>query len=572
MKNFFNLKLAFAILLSFNFVNAQVPPNSKPFSISNYFYPDQYGNLIRYKAQGFVQRHTTTKKGAIYLLPTIEFDQKNIKYFNDIGLSFDGGNEPYTNAKSIRIPIKYSLELPNALQLPALGSALSDGEEIFYYVTPIRPVNQNSLMNVGIATDTPNERDIIIQSLIGYQEILNKQEKTLELYNNKYIAQKISPKELEITVTIDGEILFDKKFTGDYISGRGNLTKIDIPNPTLYQKNKISSGDINIIVKYQFQDSRASTIDAQFNAETIISDFLSETQQVLRKNKSSGWQVLGFGSRRKKLYTSINNTVRSEYNGSNIEGTSIEMFDATDDMIAQFENDFFPVLSKQKAIENHIKAASDVNDNETLKELHLKYASSLSNSDPDLETDVAGALASLAAQDYIGFIAKGVRWGSHTSSANSNFRRVVENTQEIIATKQWDQRRTVSVNRAVTQNVSLVESTEQHVYIGLANLIPFNYPVFQVNQYNQHVGTNYLPGLVISGVIQNSPADKAGLQAGMIISSIDDEEITSPKKFDEIMDNFVPGEELKIKIREYSGFKSRDRPIFVTLGKGRPKN
>lgn len=156
------------------------------------------------------------------------------------------------------------------------------------------------------------------------------------------------------------------------------------------------------------------------------------------------------------------------------------MFDASDDMIAQFENGFFPELSRQRVVEGHRQAALKAEEagNNRLRDLHLKYADSVKVDDPDLQVDIEKAAAALSKKDYIGFLAHGVRWGSRKATGNSTFPRVISTRVDTEENKNWSQRRTVSVQHSVSIPLDKQSAEkEQDVFLGAVNAVSYRYPI-----------------------------------------------------------------------------------------------
>lgn len=377
---------------------AQIPHNSKKFSISEYYYPDLRGNLTKYVCHGFVQPRAGTAKARLFLLPVLNRDENKVKYIDSDGNEFKpvGGSKI---AKSIIIPVKISSELPNVTQIPAIVSSLEDGVTQPVYIRPMVTGPNNTFY---IYQPAAVMQPTLIQSASGYKSMYDKQQKLVERYAN-YSPELASLTEVEVAVLIEDQIIANKSYKNTLLFNNGLLTKIEVVSPSLYQQNRVLGGNYDLLVTYKFRDAKTSTISARFDAKKIINHFLEETQKSMKKSSSSGWQVLGFGSRKKTLKTSLSIAMKENYKGENYQSTEVEMFDATDDMIEEFERDFFPEITRERAIENHRAAAAEAasNGNNALRDLHLKYVASLENSDPNLDVDIEKAASALSAGDYI---------------------------------------------------------------------------------------------------------------------------------------------------------------------------
>ena len=561
--------MGFLVLLTTQSILGQITSNSRKFSISKYYYPDINGNYTQYRAHGFAQQHTPTTKGRLFILPIIEKDEDNIEFVDKNGLTFDPEYQPTTVAKTITIPITISSELPNQYQLPAIASALGNGVSISHYVIPMAKDNNGGFYILPQAMMLKPQLE---NSSKAYQKRIDEQQKVIDLYKN-YQSETISISELEISAYIDDELASNLVISNTVLYSSGKLPSVVIKNPTLYQQNRVRSGKCRIEVAYKFRDAFTSTINAKFDAKEIINKFISETQKSSVSSSSSGWQILGFGNRRKRLKSSFNSTTQKNYNGQKINGTTIEMFDATDDMIAQFESDFFPEIAKDKAIANHTAAAqkAEAAGNNQLRDLHLQYASAVKNSDPNLEVDTAKAAAALATNDYATFMAEGVRWGEHTASGNSSFRRVVRTQAEIESKTNWSQVRTVSVQHAVRETLADFEVEEHKPFMGIGEAMQYNYPEYQFNAFGQVVGQLQKKGMMLSCIAQGSPLHHAGIVPGMIIGRIGGEQITTGAELISLMDNYEPGDTIDFTIIEYQGYQIVPRTISVKLLAGAPK-
>jgi S1-C subfamily serine protease len=70
-------------------------------------------------------------------------------------------------------------------------------------------------------------------------------------------------------------------------------------------------------------------------------------------------------------------------------------------------------------------------------------------------------------------------------------------------------------------------------------------------------------GLALTGVVENGPAAKAGLQAGDVITQFGESKITGIEDFDSALRKFKPGDKVKMKVKR--GEKVID--LEVQLGK-----
>lgn len=72
-------------------------------------------------------------------------------------------------------------------------------------------------------------------------------------------------------------------------------------------------------------------------------------------------------------------------------------------------------------------------------------------------------------------------------------------------------------------------------------------------------------GVYVYETVKNGPADKAGIQAGDIITAFDDQQITSYDTLKSIMAYYKSGEKVKVKIAYADGREYKEKTVTVTL-------
>ena len=78
---------------------------------------------------------------------------------------------------------------------------------------------------------------------------------------------------------------------------------------------------------------------------------------------------------------------------------------------------------------------------------------------------------------------------------------------------------------------------------------------------------NIPDGIFISSVVENSPAAKAGLRAGDVVTSIDGRSVSKQEQFQEVLQTKAAGTKIQLTIQRQSGTKYSEKTISVTLGK-----
>ncbi|RZS93416.1 hypothetical protein [Aquimarina brevivitae] len=548
------------LLLSNSVVTAQVTPNSKRFEVKNYIAIDNNGQYYPYHSHGFVENVGSGSSPRIFIMPILEFDLDHIKYINQEGLETSSSTN---NLRSISIPITAEHSLPNESQKAAIGATLSAGTTLNFYYGPIAKNNMGGpLIDPNAGMYTPQ----IMAQANKYEQNLKKQQEYIDAYK-KYTPELISLLEYEVIMKVGNDVVYDQRFPGSYIAMGNSLDDISIDYPSNYVKNRIKQGNFNLLVKYKFKDSKNSYINASIDAKLIIDQFLSEAQQSTVSQKSSGWSFLGFGSRRKSIKSHFDQQVNQQYNAQRFTNTTIEMYDADDEMIAMFEELFFPKLAKQKVIDNHLAAAEKAKQsgNTELQKLHLDYVKSLQNNDPDLEVNVGEAAAALARKDYVGFIAHGVRWGDYQASGNSSFRRVLNSSEMSEEQSKWSQTKKITVQHAVTQKVGLTKKVKLRAFIGLIDGIPYQGRVVINNGFmNQWEN---IKGIITGPVVNGGSLHQNNIISGIMLLRVGNRSVNDAQSLTNALNGYDPGDNIPVEILERVGNNVyRKKDVYVTLG------
>jgi hypothetical protein len=543
-------------------VMSQVTSNSNRFEVKNYIAIDDNGRYNPYYAHGFAENVGNGSNPSLFIMPLLELKLENIKF---IDLNGNETNKNNNDVYSISIPIIANLSLPNESQKAAIGAALNTGTTIKYFSAPIVknnfgviPVNPNA----GVWTG-----QIIAQATQYEQKYIIPQQQLITSYGI-YKAQIISLSEYEVIVKVGNDVVYDERFPGTLISMGNTLDDIAIDRPTEYVKNRIANGNFSIVIKYKFKDSKGSYINAQIDAQRIINQFLSDDQKSSVSQSSSGWSFLGFGSSRKSIKSNFDQQVNEQFTDQRIANTTIEMYDADDQMIQLFENAFFPVLSQQNAIENHIASAerAKLDGNTQLMQYHLDYAKALQTNNPNLEADIGKAVASLAQKDYVGFIANGVRWGDYKASGNSSFRRTLNSTEMTQMLTKWSQTKKISVQHAVTQKVALSQTVDYRASIGLIDGIAYpSTNMYITNGYNTVVKS--IKGVILGPITEGGALHQNNISPGSLITKIGSQSVFDGQSLTNAINNYKPGQTANIVLIEQVGFNLfQEKLVQVTFG------
>lgn len=560
--------LFFALFLIATFpADSQVEPNSNRFDIENYIAIGNDGKYFPYTAHGFYENAANGAKARIYILPVLKLDLKKIKYIDK------QGNETYKNDENIRaiiVPVLKDLALPNESQKAGIDAAINNKTTIQGFFPPlVKDANGLPLVHPMLNSNPLLYNQIVAMANNYETNILFPQQQLITDYNTRYNAQVISLTELEIIVEAANEIVYSKRIPGTWITTGGALSNITIDNPSEFVKNMIAGGNGQILISYKFRDSKSSTINAHIDATTIINQFLSEAYQSSVSQSSSGWSFLGFGSSKKSIKSSFDQQISQQYNASSIANTSIEMYDADDQMIKEFESAFFPSISRADAIQNHINAAekAKLEGNTALQELHLKYVEELKSNNPNLTPNIDAAVAALGKNDYVGFIAHGIRWGSNSANGNNSFRRVLNSNEMSTMASNWSQTKVISIHHAVTQPVSVTEDVKFRPSLGAIDGIAFQNNLAMFNGFN--VSMQNIVGVLIGPTTVGGALHQNNIYPGTLLTKIGSYSVYSPQTLTEALSHYDAGEKVTLTFvvpTPGNPNVNQEQKIQVTLG------
>jgi len=551
---------------------AQVTPNSIRFDVEKYIAVDNSGRYYPYTAHGFYENSRGSTKPRVFILPNFKLELDKIKYLDNRGRETYQDDE---NVRSMIVPVSQDLSLPNESQKAAIIAAISKNTTIQAFFPPIVKNNMGlPLMNANLLPVISNQ---IITMANQYEaNYINIQQQLVNDYNTRYDAEIISLTELEIIVEVGNEIVYSQRLPYTWITTGGTLKNILIDSPTEYVKNVIAGGNGQILVRYKFRDSEKSTINANINATAMVDQFFEEVYQSSVRGRSSGWSFLGLGSSRRSIKSSFDQQVSQQSISESIANTTIEMYDADDQMIKQFENAFFPSLSKQEAIQNHINAAekAKADGNQALHDLHLKYVDELKSDNPDLTPNIDAALAALGKNDYIGFFAHGVRWGDNASSRNDSFRRVLNSSEMARMSQNWNQTKIISIQHTINQPVFASEEVKFSASLGAIDGIPFQNNLYMTNGYTGN--WQNINGVIIGPTTFGGVFHRNNILSGSLLTKIGTYNVYSPQTLNDAMSNYSPGDRVTLTFLAQVGNSNiypvgvvpvyQEQRIQVTLG------
>ena len=73
-------------------------------------------------------------------------------------------------------------------------------------------------------------------------------------------------------------------------------------------------------------------------------------------------------------------------------------------------------------------------------------------------------------------------------------------------------------------------------------------------------------GVIVSGVVENGPADQAGIQKGDVITELDGRSIGNMEQLQDVLQYYASGETVKVTVQIAQGGSYQEQEISVTLG------
>ena len=545
--------------------NIAVDPNTDYFTINDKFYADIVSkDLVPIEISGFFQRPSVGNQRKVFLLPKIKFNKNNLLYINANGKSSkDIEDFPADEIRKIRIPLGYNGNMPNSKEtVHILNTILRKNLDIYEEGDLLlEPDKNNQFPNLNFFFPFPDSfKDEMKQQAKKYRDALAVQA-DLQKEWSTLSSSIVAINGLNIKILLDGEVIAEKRFNNTIIS-QGRLPDVFVDNLDAYKINRFKEGGFEIQVDYVFKDAKLSSINANIDMKRVISKVISESRTTTSTSSSSGWQFLGFGKKRDSMKQAIQESLNESISDQKYANTNVVMEDADDDLIRYFESVFFPSVSESEVINNHLRAAEKAknNGNDLLMKAHLKYAEYARTQSPDLKVDTDKALAALEKNDYIGFIAHGMKIGSTSSSGVSNYSRVLNFNAEELSTKSMSLNKNVSVNRTVT-NIISTEEKERRYWGGICGFInlPFTLPSAGGGSFQKEFS-------MVTCVNSTGAYGRKGIVPGTLIDTIGGRRLTTMDDLAKAADNGTAS--VRIAVPGSWGQVWSSSIINVEFGKG----
>jgi hypothetical protein len=482
----------------------------------------------------------------VFILPQVYLDEQSIEFIGDDGIPFDASDNPDQNVKTIVIRAVMERSMPLTTQEPAIAGAIS-GQPQKFYINDIWKGSNGPNTAPDLIQFGNNTFQAVNQVSLGQSRLAAGQVAIVNSVKD-FIRTPVSIDGMELVLTIDGDEIGQRSFSGSFSTGE-RLPAMKISDPTKYQVGRLISGGAELVMRYKFKDSQTSQIAAAFDAELFINRFLEVHKRIVTRQSSNGIRILGFSFRRRSVRQSVNQYVNSNFSGSSMERTVIVMDDANEAMISRFENAFFPIISRQETISNHLAAAERARNegNTQLAESHQKYADSLTASLDFDSVDMTKAATALAAQDYASFLAAGVRAGSDSSVTTSEFRKLDRSQTNISENREWLEAQRITVSRQVSSIIQHRGDEKIEAILGICGAASFTY-FERIGMVSQPPIVSSGSGMIITCVLDSGPLALAGIPAGSVIMSIDGTVIDNEQRLRSFLDAQRPGDRVSVRV------------------------
>ncbi len=528
-------------------------PNTSFFSVENFTYFDG-SEVQHFNVAGYYTRAAGDVPARVAILPRLGADISRLEVIDRQGRMVPGGEVADASQISVlRIPLRYRGALPNASEGAAVAAQVSGN--------PIASLHPEPLLNGGFPVVYPPAQmsptgGMVISDTQQYMAQVQAQKQFLDEWQRMRV-ETASMDELAVRLVIDGEIVSERRLSGSAVLSSGTLPQLHIREPTTEQYNRLREGTYEVDVSYYFRDFQTGSIVANYDFRRFMSQFVERSRQAVTTSRSSGWSIFNIGSRR----TSVRQHVRESDNMNSTfdsrTNTVVEMVDADEALIEQFERRFFPPLSQQQVVENHLAAAreADAAGNAELAKAHRDYVAALNSGDKDSEMDAVGAAAALASGNYALFVAKGVRFSSSSSSMADSFHQVLSAQSQESGGENWTSSHSRSARRRVS--VWLTPSAERayRPWMGICHL-----QFVSGHLYGQpHVYV--VPTCLANG----GPAHRAGLWPGMWIARMGGRSIRNLGQMEQLLEQYEPDETLVLDVL---GANNQLERLQLRLGQG----
>ncbi|MEW6369469.1 MAG: hypothetical protein AB1584_00930 [Pseudomonadota bacterium] len=526
----------------------EITANTRFFNLTNWAYKDDTSpDMLLYNVAGFYIANAPLTSQRVAILPSIRYSANSVQFISKNGMPIeDISSLNPSDVETVEVTLWYNGNLPNREQSIGIVSQL--GTNTIRPVAKYIPfdfnfINNPSYVNWGL----PHQMKMAIHNdLMKLQQDTAQAENLYAAWQSR-LPQVVVIKNATVRAVINGEIVGETS-SSNWVAPSGALPMLYLKGLSPYQINRIRTGGMELSVEYTFQDTRTSSINAQFDFKAIMQRVIDDSYSRVITRKTSGFQFLGMGSKKSTMKERIKQALTDQTSGGTYGQTMIQMDDADESQIAMFTERFFPTLSRDQVIENHMNAAAAAqSEGKTeLAETHRKYAEDLRAEKLDLSVDTAAALAALNKDDYVGFIAHGLKIGSAANKGTFEYHRVLNSRSELVKKEDWSHQMNTTVNRTITQLVP-VKTVQRKPFLGMCSANNMRLALWVAD----HTG-NWFPNPTLKNyfvpfcVVQSGPMANAGIAPGTLIESIDGAVINTANDLSAVLNGKRPGDRIRI--------------------------
>lgn len=515
-------------------------PTTAYYSVEKFAYLDRDRGFTFYQGSGFFAPKRGDLPARVFMLPGIAVDLQSVEAISKKGRKIQLEEDMTEDLTSLRIPVRYRDPLPAEEVGAAIAAAIAGQPLIALQPRPVLEPNGFPAIFPPAQTN-PQITNGIIQATNIYRGELQAQQKWIDEWKTTR-AEKATINSLKVSLIIDGDEVSTSEISGALVSSGGRLTWLTIKAPDQAQINRIREGTFEIKSSYKFRDASVQSIEASYDFRKFMSSFLEETRTAVTNSRTSGWKIFGIGSRKTSVRRFINEESRNNTQVDVKTKTAIEIEDADDNFVAQFESQFFPELSKERTIDSHLAAAqkAESEGNKDLAKVHLDYVTALRADNKDSEIDAVKAAAALSSGNYAMFVAEGVRFRNDKDTLADSFHQIITATVSQGASVEWASRKTRSTQRSVTSITEADRQAEPGAWLGLISAADYN------------IQTQFGPRayLVPTCIAEGGPLHRAGILPGVLISAFDGNSVTNADQLKSFLDDRSPGDQISLSIMD----------------------
>lgn len=539
-------------------------PTTSFFSVSDTVHPTEDGQLGSVSVAGFYTPAAGNVAPKVVVLPRIRIYPDRITAIDTSGRSLPIDRVAAgVSVRTVKVPVVYDGGAPSQSEGMAIAASIS-GQRIDSLV-PNAMLDQRGQPILWDALRTPRDRAPFLGYVQHHQRMVGAQLRWLGRFQQ--LRTEVAPMDgLRIELLIDGEIFASQEYMGSTIPLGGRLPDLTVREPSPFIMTRLREGTFDVQLRYLFNDRAVGTITADYDFGRFMSEYLEESRRAVTTSRASGFRFFTFGSRRSRIRTFMDESIEHRRDDRTHQRTSIMIENADEELMEIFMSQFFPEVTRTQVVRSHLEAAERASKDgkAALARAHMDYARAVEAGAATKEVDAIAAAAKLAAGDYAGFVAEGVRYSQSSGSISNTFHRVVSKQASVTGQRDWTITRRRIARRAVT--VLVASEPKDEALFAYMGLLSFNFaPVMVPDGYSGRPLQRM--ALVPTVIAMNSPLARAGVPQGIAIIGIDGERVETKEDYDRVWDAYRPGDRITLTVVDYRS-RSGTSDITVTLSRG----